>query len=191
MGRLVCSRLEMTTKKTLKERVRERQQKTGERYTTALAHFRANSEEPSDITALAREAGLTCTASASARLPQARVRPALEALKALLLALGSDTGAAKMAAVLLRGEPGAPVSANGISEAVEARSFMSGVASGRRGVSANGRCAAFDTEDRTVVATVLWHGARPAFLYLAPLDAKGPWTELFALAGIGGWRSGQ
>jgi hypothetical protein len=177
----------MTKRKTLKQRVRERQQKTGERYTTALAHVQAHrdgepgSGEPLDVTRLARAAGLACTASASPNLARGtasererRVRIGLDALKGLLLALAGDSGAAKMADVLLRAEAGPPVSANGIAEAVEARSFMQSVARGRR----------------TLVATVLWQApTRPAFLYLAALGegASGPWTTSFALAGIGGW----
>jgi hypothetical protein len=175
----------MTKKKTLKEHVRERQEKTGERYTTALAHVRANAEEPLDITELAHQAGLSCTASASPRLPRERHATALATLKALLLALGSDPGAANMAAVLLHGEPGVPVSPNGIAEAIEARSFIS---SGRRGASSNGRLATFNVDGHALIATVLWHATRPAFLYLAPLESRAhnAWGELFPLAGIGG-----
>ncbi|MFT3840374.1 MAG: hypothetical protein QM723_25520 [Myxococcaceae bacterium] len=175
----------MTKKKTLKDRVRARQQKTGERYTTALAQVRAKGDEPHDLTALAQQLGFTCNASAHPRLPHALLPKALETLKSLLLALGSDPGAANMAAVVLHGDRGAPVSANGIAELTEARGFLG---SGRRGVSSDGRLATFKVEDRTVIATVLWHSTRPAFLYLAPLEARAEsgWSEVFPLAGIGG-----
>lgn len=188
----------MTKKKTLKERVRARQEKTGERYTTALAHLRAHATgrapgEPLDITPLARAAGLACTASVSAAAGQndaqaeRTARAVLDALLGLLGALDGDAGAEKMAEVL-RGKTGAKVSANGIAELTEARAFIASVTSGRRGVSADGRSAAFDVEGRTWVATLLWYGARPAFLYLSPFDAAkaGGWSDLLALAGLGG-----
>ena len=39
----------MTDKKTLKQRVRQRQEKTGERYTTALAQVRAHAASPGQV----------------------------------------------------------------------------------------------------------------------------------------------
>ena len=202
MGLPARARLEMTKHKTLKQRVRERQAKTGERYTTALAHLQAHrrgalTAEPFDATRLARERGFACTASVSEKLsrgpqPERRVRAVLDALKALLLALDGDAGAERMTAVLLHGEPGPAGAPHAIAEAAEARTFLAAVAAGRRGVSSNGRLAAFDADGQTVVATLLWEGLRakrPAFLYLAALDAgavhaSSPWL---ALAGLGGW----
>lgn len=198
----------MTKHKTLKQRVRERQQKTGERYTTALAHLKAHaqqkrldSEEPLDVTALARRAGLACRATLSARLvrddageTERRTVRAFELLKGLLRALTGDAGAQKMAEVLLHAEPWSGGLPNPMAELADALRFTSEVAAGRRGVSASGRVAAFDAEGITLLA-VLWahpfDAKVPPSLYLSTLEAGDVtsfWGDGLALAGLGGVR---
>jgi len=193
----------MTKHKTLKQHVRDRQQKTGERYTTALAHLQAHrsvvpkKDEPFDATKVARALGLSCHASLSAELAagadrERRARGVLDALRALLLALDGDAGATKMAEVVLHGNSGARGVPHALAEAAAARAFLRSIRDGKRGVSANGRLAAFDVDGVTVVATLLWNplaATRPALVYLARFDhdaLEGPWTEALTLAGLGG-----
>ncbi len=201
----------MTKHKTLKDRVRERQQKTGERYTTALAHVKAHAqerllgaEEPFDACEAARTVGLACQVSASARLAVGpagergrRLTRALERLKGLLLALAGDAGAEKLAAVLLRGEAWSSGPVSAVAELAEARRFLDEVKAGKRGVSRTGRVAVVDVDSPgggwTLVAVLFAHPFDPRprpTLYLSSLtedDGVGPWREGFTLAGLGGW----
>jgi hypothetical protein len=109
----------MTAKKDLKRRVRERQARTGESYTTARAHVVAQAEpaesavKPSaipvveliDISGEAEHVGFKCSVLASPALAS-RVSPArvLERLRDALLATEQDPTTAVLRAVLLRGE---------------------------------------------------------------------------------------
>ncbi len=150
----------MTAKKDLKRRVRERQAKTGESYTSALAHIRSkatrtNVELPEchDVTPWAELAGLHCKAVVSDELwraegslgaPGERFRAVFERLRALLLAMQGEPSGAELGAVILRGERGKGGIPNAMHEVMESRRFMEQVRSGVRGVSQNGRLVAFD-----------------------------------------------
>lgn len=107
----------MTAKKDLKRRIRERQGKTGESYTTARAHVLAQRDEPAallpaipvieliDVTEQARALGLRCLALASPmlveRVPAERV---LARVRDALLATERDPQMDVLRAVMLRGE---------------------------------------------------------------------------------------
>lgn len=168
----------MTKKKDFKRLVRERQEKTGERYTAALAHFR---KEPPEL-------GLHCDASAS---EQVDAPAALTALKKLLEA--EETS--EVSRAILRGEDTSFTAPNFVEEINEARLFFRLVADGARGLHRNGRFAALEVEGQVVIAYfVLYPGRRP----VVSLSRLGePWFGLDAeqakamqqyllLAGIGG-----
>ena len=67
---------------------------------------------------------------------------------------------------------------------VEARSFLLQVRAGRRGLSGDGRLAAFSYRDHTVVAFISLLGRRP-LLQLGLLDDGAEWPAQLALLGIG------
>ena len=80
----------MTEKKDLKKRVRERQARTNESYTQALAHVLAAKGrvvELDDVTDIAGELGIRCKVSA---FRDVDVRPALERIRDALQATGDD-----------------------------------------------------------------------------------------------------
>jgi hypothetical protein len=80
----------MTDKKDLKKRVRERQSRTQESYTQALAHVLATKDrvvELKDVTALAAELGIRCKVSAFQGVD---VKPALTQMRDALLATRGD-----------------------------------------------------------------------------------------------------
>ncbi len=205
----------MTAKKHLKQLVRERQEKTGERYSTALAHVRAQApgleQVQPEVTEWARLEGLHCTAFVTERLwnaehshaaREAWFRAAFARLRALLLAAEGAPGTDALCATVLRGEPKPGSIPHAIQEAVEARRFMAQVQAGARGVSRNGRLMAWDVprggEPVTllalcVVPPVMAGQLRAPILWLfsregfsESLLVEPSATWSFALAGIGG-----
>ncbi len=104
----------MTLKKNLKKRVRARQEKTGESYTTARMHV-LNQEQARgpkvsqvslrEVTPLVEEVGLKGQAFLMPRFPESLTRPALKRLRELLLATRDEPATQRMRAVLLDGEP--------------------------------------------------------------------------------------
>ncbi len=203
----------MTDKKSLKQRVRARQEKTGERYTTALSHIRARADdgleaELHDVSRAARLEGFTCQAFASEGLwhaecalgaPELRFRGVFERLRALLLASLSSAPAAALARVLVRGDKLTLGLATAIEEIFGARDFLAQARAGVRGVSRNGRLVAFDTPRgdgwAPVVGAVIappHPSERVPLLWLSALgdsrDGLGRLLEQhFSLAGLGGW----
>jgi hypothetical protein len=154
----------MTSKKDLKKRVHERQAKTGERYTTALAHVLAQRPEaPSsktlefhDVSEWARLEEFRCRAAVSGFLwdldasdagarPE-RFRRLFARLRSLLVSLRGEMGADSFSRQLFQAEPWEKTP-NAIHELFEARRFTEQVRSGVRGVSRNGRLVAFDVPD--------------------------------------------
>ena len=100
----------MTFRRDLKRRIRERQEKTGERYTTARAHVLATPPAPSwvvelhDVTEQARLAGLTCPVRVTSALQRSgELQTVLEQLRRILL--GPVEGVQVMQRVALRGQP--------------------------------------------------------------------------------------
>jgi hypothetical protein len=199
----------MTSKKTLKDRVRERQEKTGERYTTALAHVKARvaderHEEAHDVTREAELEGFACDAFATEALwqaecsrgaPEVRFRHLLRALRAML----HSSAAHGPITALLPGSPSLRGEVpNAVRELAEARQFLSAVRSGVRGLSPNGRLVALTSDGGEVVLGVALAlpfpvpGRRPVLQLstLAEGPAAAPWEAAFStsavLAGLGG-----
>jgi hypothetical protein len=207
----------MTSKKSLKERVRERQAKTGERYTTALMQVRATApptveEALHEVTRAAQLEGFTCRAFASDELwraesslgaPEERFRGVLARLRALLLALDAGDAGASLAGLLLRGEASSRAMPNHVQELVAARQFLSKARAGVRGVSANARLVVLDVPRGEAQAPVLGvvlaaPGITQPLLALSPLKGEGAeptllgrlFEEQLTLAGMGGWAGG-
>jgi hypothetical protein len=171
----------MTKKKELKQRVRARQEKTGESYTAALAQIRQPSipEAPS-ATAEAVAEGLRCEAVISPKLRGlGNLRPLFARLRAMLEGLG-----AQACGPLLRGEAG-PRRMPQMRDMLEARAFLGQVRTGRRGLSENGQSLALVWNEVTVVVFISLLGRRP-LLQLCLLDELAePWSVQLALLGIG------
>ncbi len=171
----------MTKKKDLKRRVRARQEKTGESYTTALAQFRrAQIPEAPSATVEAEAAGLRCEAVVSSKLRAlGDLRPLFARLRELLEALGAEA-----CGPLLRGET-APRRMPQMRDLVEARRFLTQVRAGKRGLSQDGRLVAFAWGDLTVVAALSLLRRKP-LLQLGLLDDVGQWRPPErSLLGIG------
>lgn len=149
----------MTARKHLKQLVRERQEKTGERYATALAHVRAKArrrvpeQSLPEVTRQARLEGLHCQAFVTEHLlrseravssPGKRFRVVFARLRELLEALEGEPAAEALRAAVLRGEPRFGSIPNGIQEVVELRRFVAQARAGVRGISRNGRYLTFD-----------------------------------------------
>ena len=173
----------MTKKKDLKKRVRARQRKTGESYTTALAHLRRPGiPQAPGATAEARSAGLHCEAVVSHGLR------ALGNLSPLFLLFCSliEALAPEAAGPLLRGEP-APRRIPLMRDLIDARRFLADVRAGRRGISADRRILAFEYRGHTIVAAISAFGDRTPLVQLGLLDDAGAgWPPGLALLGIGG-----
>lgn len=143
----------MTVKKDLKKRIRERQEKTGEAYTTARMHVLDEAPaKPSgvsqlslrEVTPLLAELGLKGEAFLSPRFPEALARPALERLREVLLATEGDPDTKRMRAVLLRGERDTFDVGSVFQEWTWAQGFVTKLRLGVRGPSKSGRILTFD-----------------------------------------------
>lgn len=137
----------MTANRDLKRRVRERQARTGESYTTALHHVRAQRPIPIstvellDVTQAASEVGLRCRVSMGPQLAgRADVHPTLRHFHDVLVASARDRALFLMRTVALFGEHvTAPAMPRGLTEGV---AFMQRLRAGLGGVSEHGRMLA-------------------------------------------------
>jgi hypothetical protein len=158
----------MTIKKDLKKRIRERQEKTGESYTTARMHVlnQAPSEAPKmsqvslrEVTTLLEAVGLKGQAFLTPGFPETFARPSLERLRAVLLATRNEAATRRMRAVLLEGEPDTLDVGSLMREWGETRVFIRQLRLGIRGPSRSGRTLSFelraDGEPVTVVASLV------------------------------------
>jgi len=169
----------MTAKRDLKKRVRERQAKTGESYTTAREHVLAGREAPEpeparepmsvlelvDLTPAAERLGLRCRASIFPDLAK-RVDGAtvLARLRAALLATEGDPATALLRGVLLRGEPPPPVTMLSGEFLEETRRFVKRVRAGLGGPSKGGRMLALQVDGKQgseMVICGLWPAPPP------------------------------
>lgn len=157
----------MTDRRDLKRRIRERQEKTGERYTTARAHVVAAREPPewvvelTDVSARARDAGLYGIVSVTPplRAPDSLLDAVLARLAAIVRSPVEGLGTLRRALV-----PGEPELLPRVREPyvriAELRRFVADLELGLRGQALDGRLVAFDVPhaDRavTVVAEVLF-----------------------------------
>ncbi|MGZ3459390.1 MAG: hypothetical protein ACXU86_12910 [Archangium sp.] len=155
----------MTIKKDLKKRVRERQEKTGESYTTARMHVlhhaeagapKVREESLREVTPLAEPVGLKGQVFLTPRFPEPLARPALERLREVLLATGDEPATRRMRAVLLRGEPD-PLDLGSIPQVwSQSFGFARKLRLGLRGPSPSGRILSFDLQaDGAPVAVVV------------------------------------
>lgn len=176
----------MTKKKDLKRRVRERQAKTGESYTSALAQVRGPQVAAvPEATEEAEAAGLRCKAFVSTRL---RREPDLAALFARLREMLEALGA-PACGPLLRGEMASGGIPDAVGLAVESRRFLAEVRSGARGFSRDGRLFALEWKGEVIVGGVIVHAGRTPLIYLCcigDLRAGGSMLAATSLMGIGG-----
>ncbi|MFL5352075.1 hypothetical protein [Archangium sp.] len=162
----------MTVKKDLKKRIRERQEKTGESYSTARMHVlnQAPAEAPAEapkvsqeslreVTLLVEALEMKGQAFLTPGFSEALARPALERLRELLLATRDEPSTRWLRAVLLDGEPDAVDFGSLAREWGEARVFMRNLRLGLRGPSRSGRTLSFelraDGGTVTVVVTLV------------------------------------
>ena len=163
----------MTRKRDLKKRVRERQTRTGERYTTALQEVQSrrgvgpSSREPMSVIELldfseqAARLGLKCEVSIFPDLAE-RVdgAAALERLRDVLIATADDPATEPLRAVMLRGEWPALLVQSVFDLTSDGRRFMSRARAGIGGVSESGRMLAISIAGRQgpeMVVCLLWH----------------------------------
>jgi hypothetical protein len=159
-------RMEMTAKRDLKRRVRDRQAHTGESYMTALRHVRnrrpgeRESEgegavpviEMIDVSEIAAALGIQCSVILSPTLAdRIDVATVLRQLRDALAATERDPAFALMRAVL-RGEN--PVAPRGTGEVH--RRFMARARAGIGGISEHGRMLALAVSGRRGIEMVLF-----------------------------------
>ncbi|HEY6909995.1 MAG TPA: hypothetical protein VI356_11540 [Myxococcales bacterium] len=175
----------MTKKKDLKRRVRQRQAKTGESYTAALAQVRGpRIAAVPEATKEAQAAGLRCKAFVSRRLRQ---EPGLGELfvrvREMLLALGADA-----CGPLLRGELASGEIPDAVRLAVESRRFLAEVRAGGRGLSRDGRLFALEWKGAVLVGGIVLAGRMPLICVgsLDDLRHGGLGLEAVSLMGLGG-----
>ena len=191
----------MTAKRDLKKRVRERQARTGESYTSAREQVLAARApelvpviELVDVSAEATRLGLVCRALMVPTLAE-RVDAAtvLARLRTALLATEGDPSTAFLRRVLLRGEPAGPMPLGTVLEGVEAaRRFMARARAGIGGASEGGRMLALHVDGRVgseTIVCMLWPSppayatpGRPATLIMWPPE------NVFALDDLAGVR---
>jgi hypothetical protein len=172
---------EMTAKRDLKKRVRERQARTGESYTTArsrvLADRPAQSVEPApartppivveemlDVTADAQQLGIKCrvtTTSAFARqIDPVRV---LERVRDALVATEGDTTLADLRAVVLHGEKPIIPKLTTHEWIEDTRRFYKRVKAGIAGTNDVGNMLALHVEGRAGPVLVICYIWMPIF----------------------------
>jgi hypothetical protein len=159
--------MSMTAKRDLKKRVRERQARTGERYTTARRHI---VREPSgavpvveleDITKEAARLGFHCRVVALPDLFRRVDRNAmLERIRDALRATGDDPATALLRSAVLQGiEPALTSLRPSIQMLTDGRRFIDRAEAGIGGVSPGGRLLALAVPGRrglTMVLCGLW-----------------------------------
>ena len=156
----------MTYKRDLKKLVRERQERTGEHYTTALRHVIAQRRAPVPVVAMvdlseaAARLGLTCHAAmvpALALLVDGAF--ALERVRAALLATEGDPATALLRGAVLRGEQ-PDVAGWSLHNLEKGRHFMARVRAGIAGASDGGHMLALNVPSRAgasqLVVCMLW-----------------------------------
>ncbi|HET7788892.1 MAG TPA: hypothetical protein VFL36_23150 [Myxococcales bacterium] len=176
----------MTKKKDLKRRVRERQERTGESYTAALAQVRGpRVAAVPEATREAKAAGLRCRAFVSTRLRRETDLAALFArLREMLEALGAPA-----CGPLLRGEMAPGGIPDAVRLAVESRRFLTEVRTGARGFSRDGRLFALEWKGEVIVGGIVVHAGRTPLIYLGCIEdlrANGAALAGLSLMGIGG-----
>jgi hypothetical protein len=173
----------MTAKRDLKRLVRERQDRTGESYMTALRQVRSQRVpavpvvELIDLSEIAEALGIKCRVrlqpSLAERIDAAAV---LRQLRAALLATVRDPAFDLMRSVVLHGEcpPGRPPRVD------EVRRFLVRVRAGVGGISGHGRLLALTVDGRRGAELVLF------FLWLPPTSYTPFPPSLFLTAADGG-----
>jgi hypothetical protein len=147
----------MTTKKTLKKRVRDRQAHTGESYTAALAQVLAHVPghrddllvELIDLTTDAARLGFHCHVAAWPDLAaRADLGLVLQQLRAALVALCDDPAIALMRAAVLEGIRPPTSQRSPVALVAEAHQFAARVRAGVGGSSTGGSMLAFQAPAR-------------------------------------------
>jgi hypothetical protein len=175
----------MTFRRDLKRRIRERQERTGERYTTARAHVLGDmgQQQPSfpvpipvvelhDVSEQARAAGLACPVRVTSSLQRSasQIPAVLEQLRRILL--GPTQGLHAMQRVALHGEPERlPGAGPAVILATHIQSYLEALEHGLRGPGPGGRVLAFDAvldgASRTIVAQLFPQHMRVSLLVLS------------------------
>lgn len=152
----------MTSKRDLKRLVRERQAKTGERYTTALGHVKGKKApaaipvvEMVDLGEQAARLGLKCRVLMTPDLTRACGLAAIEKLRDALHATQEDPATRRFRAVALAGERRMPDRGSPRELLAEGRRFMTRARAGIGGVSEAGSLLALHVASRGDVQTVV------------------------------------
>jgi hypothetical protein len=165
----------MTFRRDLKRRIRERQERTGERYTTARAHVLGSPDdgpgslviELQDVSDIARALGLRCVTRVTPDL-----RSHAEALLGQLLQIlrGPTAGLEPMRRVALEGEPERSTGST-VLLMTHIRAFVEQLRQGLRGPGPGGRLLAFeaalDGQSRPVIAQLLPRYRQEAILAIS------------------------
>jgi hypothetical protein len=177
----------MTSKRDLKRRVRDRQARTGERYTTALARVKGKQEssaipvvEMVDLGEVAARLGLKCRVLMTPDLPRACGELAVEKLRDALHATQEDPATRHFRAVALAGERRRPHAdwPQGVIE--EGRRFMARARAGIGGVSDGGSMLALAVPVKGGVENVvfiLWMMNVPVVPPAVGSLFAGPWDR--------------
>lgn len=169
----------MTLRRTLKRRIRSRQEKTGESYAAARAQVLAARPGPfpvielEDVSPEAHKAGIVCAVRVTPALATTTSLPKiLRQLHAILA--GATEGLVPMQGVALRGEADkwAVIGTGHLAGFVgKLRAFTESLDQGLRGPGPSGRILAFDAEVdgrvRTVVAQLVPRFHRDPLLVLS------------------------
>jgi hypothetical protein len=143
----------MTDRRDLKRRVRDRQERTGESYMTALRHVRDGRHpvpvvEMLDVTEIAAQLGLRCRVTMEPDLADL-ASDALTRFAALLRTTAHDPELARMRDAALFGLPVPLLKTAGVEGAFSAR-----VRAGLGGVSDSGNAVAIAVRDVMIVFTL-------------------------------------
>ena len=171
----------MTAKRDLKKLVRDRQTRTGERYTTAREKVLSGRQprtavpvvELHDLTSAGARIGFRCTISIFPELAK-RIDPdaLLERIRDVLLATQGDPLLDPLRSAMLEGEPPrAPPARRAYELIEEMRPFIARATAGIGGVSASGRMLALQVAGRRgpeMVLCMLWVTPIPALVRRNP-----------------------
>ena len=183
----------MTLRRDLKRRIRERQERTGERYTTARAHVLGKPRLPSwvvelhDVSEQARRVGIVCSVRVSTALygMSERLPAVFERLHQILQESTADLDLLR--AIVCYGETPRLPPTHELLTLAHVGSYFADLRMGMRGPGLRGRVLAFDVtlqrDIRTIVAQLLPRYQADPILVLSffPDDASSALYDWIAL----------
>jgi hypothetical protein len=174
----------MTAKRDLKNRIRERQERTGERYTTARAAVLAQKDLVIELREAPPHPGILCSIRVSPAL-WGHEGPILDQLREILL--GPTEELEPMRRAVLHGKRDRS-EASAVLLVTRLREFRTRLQQGLRGPGPGGRMLAFDSGGRTIIVQLFPRPDGQPLLLLSQFGESALEGVLDSMALWLGWR---